>query len=100
MQQEVRTFLRVCFLLFLCFVIFRSCKRLSDEETSISMEQVNGVSEMPSFTICPYFIGQEDDDEQANFTFADLMSDSMLSLFKSSPLEPRQSPTWALLGNR
>jgi hypothetical protein len=82
MHQEVRTFLRVCFLLILCFVIFRSCKRVSDEETSISMEYVNGVSELPSFTICPYFVGQEVVDEQANFTFADLMSDSMLSLFE------------------
>jgi hypothetical protein len=82
MHQEVRTFLRVCFLLILCFVIFRSSKRVSDEETSISMEQVNGVSELPSFTICPYFVVQEAVDEQANFTFADLMSDSMVSLFE------------------
>jgi hypothetical protein len=82
MHQEVRSFLRVCFLLILCLVIFRSCKRVSDEETSISMEHVNGVSELPSFTICPYFYDQEVVDEQANFTFADLMSDSVLSLFE------------------
>jgi hypothetical protein len=82
MHQEVRTFLRVCFLLILCFVIFRSCKRVIDEETSISMEHVNGVTELPSFTICPYFTGTEVVDDQANFTFADLMSDSMLSLFE------------------
>jgi hypothetical protein len=37
---------------------------------------------LPSFTICPYFISQNVVDEQANFTFADLMSDSKLSLFK------------------
>jgi hypothetical protein len=61
-------------------MIFSSFIRLFNEETTVSLKKVIGVSELPAFTICP-FLSQWDTYEkfelQKNYTINDLMRNSI-----------------------
>jgi hypothetical protein len=60
-------------------MIFSSFIRLFDEETTISLEKVSGVAELPSLTICPLLYAGDVGDTyeefviQKNYTINDLM---------------------------
>jgi hypothetical protein len=53
MDQMLRLILKVCFLFIFVYVISVAFIRLFTEETTISLEQLDGISKLPSFTICP-----------------------------------------------
>jgi hypothetical protein len=59
-------------------MIFSSFIRLFDEETTISLEKVSGVAELPSLTICPLLYADVGDNNekfviQKNYTINDLL---------------------------
>jgi hypothetical protein len=82
MDRLLRLILKAFFLFIFVYVMIGAFIRLLDEETTISLRQDKGISNLPSFTICPYLSfgsngGYEEFDANKNYSINGFMNGSV-----------------------